>query len=74
MKKEGFDLVHSVIPIAYTGKTFEWGRNECVLIGIYINKYGNEIGCLCRNLTNNKIMSMDPFLHEEFLNYGGVFE
>lgn len=72
--KAGFDLVHAVIPIKDVGEMFSWGSNDYVLIGIYINKYGLTIGCLCRDINSKQIVSMDPFLYEEFIDNGGVFE
>jgi hypothetical protein len=72
--KAGFDLVHAVIPIKDVGETFMWSGNVYVLLSIYINKCGLTIGCLCRDTENKQIVSMDPFLYEEFIDNGGVFE
>ena len=69
-----FNIVAHIVPIkGNKNKAFVWGEAQYSLIALYLNRYGIEIGCICREVNTDEIRNMDPFLHEEFIENGGVF-
>lgn len=69
------DIVAHVVSIPNAKKSFIWGENQYTLIAILLNKYGWEIGCICRDIETGRIVTMDPWLYDEFIceENGGVF-
>jgi len=68
-----FDLIAHTINIEEGTGSFKWGDSDYKLIALYLNKYGAEIGGTCRDVKTGRIISMDSFLHEEFIADGGEF-
>lgn len=72
MKKQlkDWDIVAHIIPIGHSehdvGTYFGWSGKCYRYLAVYINRYGLEIGRLCKS-DDGDIVSMDPILYEEYI-------